>query len=315
MNNTKKTLLITGGNGFLGRNLAKRLKNKYNVILGSRNNKNNWVAHGETGCEFCPLDVSNIESVRDCIQKYKPEVIIHAAATKFVDLSEKFPLETIDVNVVGSENIARVAIEHGVEFVIGISTDKAAPPVSNIYGMSKAIMERTFCLLNGKTKFCSVRYGNVCWSTGSALPVWSKMILSAKTIASTGYYMRRFLFTVDDAVDLVEAALNNKSIVAGKIVAKKMKSAQISDLLDVFCRENSCTWEKSTPRPGERVDEVLVSKSELEFSELVKIDNQEYILISPNVFSSNPVEQELNSQNAERLSEEELLKIVKSNIR
>jgi UDP-glucose 4-epimerase len=128
-----KKILITGGSGFLGRNLAQSLKSNYKVYLGSRNNKNNFYASKITDCESLPLDVSNINSVRDVINTVKPDIIIHAAATKFVDLSEKYPMETIDVNVVGSQNIARVSIECGVEYVIGISTDKAAPPIRNIY--------------------------------------------------------------------------------------------------------------------------------------------------------------------------------------
>ena len=144
----KKNLLITGGNGYLGTNLAKKFKKKYNIILGSRNNFLNQKQSELVGCDFSPLDVTNIESVRDVVNKFKPEIIIHAAATKFVDLSEKFPFECIDVNILGSVNVARVAIEKNVKIVIGISTDKTAPPVGNIYGLSKATMERLFCSLN-----------------------------------------------------------------------------------------------------------------------------------------------------------------------
>ena len=123
------------------------------------------------------LDVANINSVIDAVNYVKPDIIIHAAATKFVDLSEKYPLECHDVNILGSANIARVAIDKKIEGVIGISSDKASPPVKNIYGMSKAVMEKLFISLsnNHKTKFTCVRYGNVTWSTGSVLPIWSKM--------------------------------------------------------------------------------------------------------------------------------------------
>ena len=130
----KKNLLITGGSGFLGINLALRLRKKYNVFIGSRNQKRNYDAKLETGCEAIPLDVTNIESVRDAIIYCKPDTIIHAAATKFVDISEKFPFECSDVNILGSTNIARVAIERGVKTVIGISTDKATQPIKNFPG-------------------------------------------------------------------------------------------------------------------------------------------------------------------------------------
>ena len=193
---------ITGGSGFLGRNLALKLKKiGFEVILASRNNKNNFIAKKITSCNVIPCDITNIESLRDLFREIKPNIVIHAAATKFVDLSEKFPMETIDVNVLGSQNVARVSIENEVEIVLGISTDKATPPIRNIYGLTKAIMERNFCLLDGKTKtkFANVRYGNVAWSTGSVLPIWKNMFEETNIIKSTGPEMRRFFFTVDDA--------------------------------------------------------------------------------------------------------------------
>ena len=98
----------------MGRNLALKLKDDYRVILTARNNKQNFFAKQLTGCEVAPMDVVNIESVRDTFSEFQPHIVIHAAATKFVDLSEKYPMECIDVNVVGSQNIARVAVEKGV---------------------------------------------------------------------------------------------------------------------------------------------------------------------------------------------------------
>lgn len=78
------------------------LKERFNVTLGARNNKNNLLAESLTGCEAVPLDVSNINSLRDITLYAKPDIIIHAAATKFVDRSESFPMETLDVNILGS---------------------------------------------------------------------------------------------------------------------------------------------------------------------------------------------------------------------
>ena len=135
-----KTILITGGTGFVGKRLGLALKSDYRIILAGRNNKLAKQAQDCTGCEAVPLDVTNIESVRDIVVAERPNIIIHAAATKFVDNAERQPMECIDVNVLGSQNVARVAMERGVETVIGLSTDKASPPVLNTYGMSKALM-------------------------------------------------------------------------------------------------------------------------------------------------------------------------------
>ncbi len=144
------TLLITGGTGFLGRRLALALKDQYRVVLTGRNNKQNMMAQTFTGCEALPMDVARIESIRDAFAEVRPTVVIHAAATKFVDLAERQPMECVDVNVLGSQNVARLALEFGVEKVIGISTDRAAPPVRNtLDGLTKAFLDGAGVLLDG----------------------------------------------------------------------------------------------------------------------------------------------------------------------
>ena len=124
-----QTLLITGGTGFLGKHLGLALKDQYRVVLTGRNNKHNRDAQEFTGCTTLPMDVTSIESIRDVFTEVRPHVVVHAAATKYVDLSELQPMECIDVNVLGSQNIARVCVEKGVSTVIGMSTDKTAPPL------------------------------------------------------------------------------------------------------------------------------------------------------------------------------------------
>jgi len=308
----KKTILVTGGTGFLGKRLGIALKKDYHVILGARNNKQNFIAKKNSGCEVVPLDVVNIESIRDAFNEIRPNIVIHAAATKFVDLSEKLPMECVDVNVRGSQNLARVAIEKGIEVVIGISTDKASPPVKNTYGLTKALMERMFCLMNGKskTKFCCVRYGNVAWSTGSVLPIWKKMHEESNIIGTTGPEMRRFLFTVDEAVQLVLTALKNIDEFQGKILSRKMKAAKIEDILNLWIKEKGGKWEKIQSRPGERNDEFLIGELELPFTYEKVLDNITHYVISMNDKPSIPLNQILSSANTERLSEAEIYKII-----
>ena len=308
----KETILITGGTGFLGKRLGLRLKDKYRVILAGRNNKQNMAAAKLSGCEVAPLDVAHIESVRDLLAEFKPQVIIHAAATKFVDLAEKFPMECVDVNVLGSQNVARVAMQSGVKTVIGISTDKAAPPVRNTYGLSKALMERMYCSLNGKsaTKFTCVRYGNVAWSTGSVLPIWKKMHEETGVIGTTGPEMRRFFFTVDEAVNLVLTALYDIENVQGKVLSRKMKAAQIEDILKVWTNSKGGRYEKIEGRPGERDDEFLIGDLELPYTQEVMYDNITHYLISFNAKVNNPVSFGLSSANTERLTEQEIHYII-----
>lgn len=308
----KEKILITGGSGFLGRNLALRLKDDYEVILTSRNHKQNFTTQNLTGCKVIPMDISNIESIRDIFNEEKPDIVIHAAATKFVDLCEKYPMESIDVNILGSQNVARVSMEFKVKMVIGISTDKACPPVRNIYGLTKATMEKMFCLLNGKTetKFTCVRYGNVAWSTGSVLPVWKNMFEKTKVLKSTGPEMRRFFFTVNHAVDLVVNAIENIDMIQGKILSREMKSAQISDILDVWVEQYGGSWERMEGRPGERDDEYLVGELELPYSSETIINGVKHYIISPNEKSTTPLTSTIHSGNCERLSKTEIIDLL-----
>jgi UDP-glucose 4-epimerase len=307
-----KTILITGGTGFLGRNLAPALKDEYNVVLTGRNNKQNSFAQQVTGCQVLPMDVANIEAVRDTFVETKPDIVIHAAATKFVDLAERQPMECVDVNVLGSQNIARVAVEKGVDVVLGISTDKAAPPVRNTYGLSKALMERIFCSMNGKTdtKFAAVRYGNVAWSTGSVLPIWKKMFEETNVIKTTGPEMRRFFFSVDEAVKLVLTALDEIETIQGKVLSRYMKAAQIEDLLTVWTEEKGGSWERMEGRPGEREDEFLIGEIELPYAAEVFYDDVKHYIISFNEKAENPIDFGLSSANTERLTRDEMLSLI-----
>lgn len=289
-----------------------KLKHEYRVILTGRNNKQNLFASKYTGCQVAPMDISNIESVRDAFVEFRPDIVIHAAATKFVDLAEKYPMECVDVNVLGSQNVARVAVERGTPVVIGISTDKAAPPVRNIYGMSKSVMERIFCAMNGKTdtKFTAVRYGNVAWSTGSVLTIWKKMHEETGVIGTTGPEMRRFFFSVDEAAQLVITAMNNMDLVQGKVLSRHMKAAQIEDILQVWIEEKGGKWEKIEGRPGERDDEFLIGDLELPYTEELQLDGIKHYLISFNDKVAKPVAFGLSSANTDRLSREEILAII-----
>jgi len=307
-----KKILITGGSGFLGRHLAIKLSKDNKVLLGGRNNANNMLAELKTGCVVVPLDITNEKSIRDTLNEFRPDTIIHAAATKYVDVSEKNPFECIDVNVIGSENIARQAIECGIKNVVGISTDKAAPPVGNIYGHSKAIMERLFSSLSGRTetKFICVRFGNIAWSTGSVFPIWERMTEADKKIGTTGPQMRRFFLTVYDAADLVVTAMNNIETYHGGILALKMRAAKIEDILKVWSKKFNIPYEKIDERPGDKLDEVLIGKIELPKVQEIEIDGNPYYYINFYKKFANALTDEISSANAGRLNEEEMLNLI-----
>lgn len=308
-----ETILITGGTGFLGRFLAKRLKDLgKRVVVGARNNEQNRFASKVTGCEFKPLDVSNMESVRDAIHEVRPDVIVHAAATKYVDLSEQEPMECVDVNVLGSQNVLRAAIAFGVPKFLAISTDKAAPPVNSTYGITKALMERIVCSMDDKTstRFGTVRFGNIAWSTGSVFPLWKEMQTRHGLIQSTGPHMRRYFFSVHDAIELVETALNNFDAIGGRVLTCDMGAAQISDILDIWVRVRGGEWEQVRERPGDSLDQWLIGESEVRHTRKVQLDGKDCYLVDFRDSSFGDISGPMSSANARRLSDEEVVNLL-----
>jgi UDP-N-acetylglucosamine 4,6-dehydratase/5-epimerase len=306
------TILITGGTGFLGRHLGRALRARYSVVLGGRNHDQNRVAQEFTGCPVLAFDVANIEAVRDAMAEVRPAIVIHAAASKYVDIAERQPMECLDVNVSGSQNVARVAIEKGVGVVVGISTDKSAAPVANTYGLTKALMERLFCAMDGKsdTRFVCVRFGNLPWSTGSVFPIWKRMHAETGVIGSTGPKMTRYFSPVDDAVQLVTTALARTEELHGKVLSREMKSARIRDILDVWVKHLGGRWTPIEGRAGERSHESLIGETEVQSTTAVRFDGVRHYVINFNKHVANPLPAPLSSADAERFTEAELLDLI-----
>ena len=290
------------------------LKDRFKVILAARNNNQNRMTEQVTNCTVLPLDVSNIEAVRDVFAETGPEIVVHAAATKYVDLSERQPMECLDINIIGSQNIARVAVERGVKTVIGMSTDKAAPPIGNTYGLTKALMERLFCAMNGKsdTRFACVRHGNIAWSTGSVFPIWKRMHDSTGVIGSTGPDMTRYFSDVTEAANLVITAIDNVEALQGRVVSRAMKAARIRDILELWIRHKGGSWKQIESRPGERPHEYLIGEPELIHTTETNFNGARHYVISFNEISPRPLAATLCSADAERLSDDELLRIINS---
>jgi len=296
----------------LGRHLGLALKDDYSVVLAGRNNSHNQAAQRFTGCTVMPLDVTNIESVRDVFVETRPQIVVHAAATKYVDLSERYPMECLDVNVLGSQNVARVSVEKGVEMVVGMSTDKSAPPVGNTYGLTKALMERLFCAMNGKseTRFACVRHGNLAWSTGSVFPIWKQMQEATGVIGSTGPDMTRFFTKVEEGVELIKTAMENIEQVQGTVLSRSLKSARIRDILEIWIKQKGGSWKQIEGRPGERPHEYLIGEPELPYTYEMRFRGVKHYAINFAERANDVLALPPNSENAERLSETEILDII-----
>ncbi len=308
-----KKVLITGGSGFLGKNLSKKLLNDYQLFCTSRNQKQLQQLKQNIDLEILPGDVTNYHSINEVISRVKPDIIVHAAATKFVGLSEKFPNECIDVNILGSQNVLRSSINNDVEYVLGISTDKATSPIENFYGHSKAIMENLFTLSNGEynTKFGCVRYGNVAWSTGSVFPIWEEMTNSEKHVVSTGPEMSRFFFSIDDAVRLIEDSINFQEQLYGKILSIPMKGVKVSRILDIWCKHFKCDWSVGEIRSGDRPLEYLISEQEKLKTKNITLGENDYFLLDPKSAEEyKDLETSYSSLSASQFNDEEILDLI-----
>ena len=228
-----KKYLLTGGSGFLGEELIKRILDEGGKVI--------VVARSEVGLIKTKQIFPDIEYYTgDIADKFTLkrftviQGICYLAAFKHVGLAETQARECTLSNVVGSLNVLEHAVDAGVEFVLGISTDKAAQ-VKGVYGASKLIMERLFAQFEKdfpEIKFRTVRYGNVLYSTGSVLCKWRELLKDGKEVIVTEAGATRFFWTIDQAVDLIFDCMENAIDCVPYL--PEMKSMSIGNLLEAM---------------------------------------------------------------------------------
>ena len=270
MNFNGKKIFITGGTGSLGKALIKRLKQSdCTIIVYSRDEGKQALEFGQDSTIIKVIgDIRDFDKLNVTLQRYKPDYIIHTAALKRIDDMEFYPDECVKTNINGSENVARAALENGIEKCILVSTDKACQPV-NVYGSSKFIAERIFTNYDyhsTSTVFASVRYGNVIASRGSFIPLWMDMIQNDQTLKVTSEAMTRFLFTLEDAVDTVLGAL--EYAVGGEVFVPQINSYTLPTCIAALGKMLN-KQPKTTLmglRPGEKLHEDMLAVTELPFT-------------------------------------------------
>jgi UDP-glucose 4-epimerase len=266
-----KTLLITGGTGSFGNAVLKRFFNSdiKEIRIFSRDEKKQDDMRHELKSgkvKFYIGDVRDKQSVDGAMSGVN--YIFHAAALKQVPSCEFFPMQAVRTNVIGTENVLDSAIEHGVEKIVVLSTDKACYPI-NAMGISKAMMEKV-AIAKGRalgdaaqTTICVTRYGNVMASRGSVIPLWIDQIKAQKPITITDPNMTRFMMTLDDAVDLVLYAFahgHNGDLFIQKAPAATLKI--LSEALKELYRADVPVQVIGT-RHGEKLYESLVTREEM----------------------------------------------------
>jgi UDP-N-acetylglucosamine 4,6-dehydratase len=219
------------------------------------------------------------------------DIVVHAAALKQVPAAEYNPLECIKTNVNGASNIIQAAIEHNVEKVIALSTDKAANPI-NLYGATKLCSDKLFIAANnlvgkGRTRFAVVRYGNVVGSRGSVIPFFRKLVKEgAKEIPITDNRMTRFWITLDQGVDFVLKSFGRMQ--GGEIFVPKIPSAHIVDLAKAIAP--NLPQKIVGIRPGEKLHEVMCPADDSHLT----LEFDDHYVIQPSITFQNAIDYSKN---------------------
>jgi len=273
----RKTVLVTGGGGSIGRELCRQILRtgaERVVVLGRGENSIFEVIHAlseiDSGCELVPAicDVRDRAGMNAVFERFQPQVVFHAAAHKHVPMMEEYPAEAVKNNVLGTLCLADLAIEHDVERLVLVSTDKAVDP-SSVMGATKRISEmiiKGYAQTHG-ANMVSVRFGNVLGSRGSVIWVMKRQIERRLPITITDPDMFRYFMTIPEAAQLIlqAGAIGGQ----GEIFVLDMGSpVRIMDLAHDLIRLSGLAPNRDIPiriigrRAGEKLQEELLTESE-----------------------------------------------------
>ena len=329
-----KTLLITGGTGSFGNAVLNRfLRTDIGEIrIFSRDEKkqddmrHDFQARMPEVANKIKFFIGDVRSLQSC-KSVMPGVdyIFHAAALKQVPSCEFFPMEAVQTNVFGTDNVLTAAIEAKVKSVICLSTDKAAYPI-NAMGITKAIEEKVAVAksrYSGETKICCTRYGNVMCSRGSVIPLWIDQIRKGNPITLTEPKMTRFIMSLEEAVDLVLFAFENGQ--NGDIFVQKAPACTIQTQAEAVCELFGHQWPVTSAgsakdnikvigiRHGEKMYETLLTKEEcakaIDMGDFYRVPADNRDLNYDKYFTEGNAKraeiEEFNSDNTYRLNLEE----------
>lgn len=266
-----KILLITGGTGSFGNAVLRRFLNTKikEIRIFSRDEKKQddmRKKYNNPKLKFYIGDVRDVNSIVDAMRGV--DFVFHAAALKQVPSCEFYPMQAVETNVIGTENVLNVAINANVKKVIVLSTDKAVYPI-NAMGVSKAMMERVSVaksrnLDDSQIMIACTRYGNVMASRGSVIPLFLEQIKENKPLTITDPNMTRFMMSLDDAVELVLFAFENGE--TGDIFVQKAPAATVGLLADTLKNMVGKSEHKIKvigTRHSEKLYETLLTREEM----------------------------------------------------
>lgn len=300
-----KKVLITGGSGTVGSAFISKYYDKYELYNFSRNETNiSTLERQWPNVKSYFGDVRNLVDLIQVFETIKPDIVIHAAALKHVNLAEENPTAAIETNVIGSFNVIQASIRANVPLTVGVSTDKACDSDS-VYGYTKRMMELMF--MNSYTnsnRFICTRFANVAGSNGSVIPFWKKLAENGNKLKLTDPKMNRLMFSTTDAAKLIhEAILSSDKFKTSFIMSTKMKAVNMLDLAKVISNDIEVVGR----RPGEKLNETLVSTKEL--SKTYTVSNS-VLIFNYETDISNRLTKEHSSLTAEKMSITEMKQLL-----
>lgn len=264
-----KSILITGGTGSFGKNFIKTSLKKYpgikRLVIYSRDELKQFEMQQELSPQEHKCLRYFIGDVRDGARLKRAfegiDIVIHAAALKQVPAAEYNPIECINTNILGAENVINAALDTGVQKVVALSTDKAAAPI-NLYGATKLCSDKLFTAANNMKglrplTFSVVRYGNVLGSRGSVIPFFLQKRKEG-VLPITDERMTRFSISLEEANELVYFAIENSW--GGEVFVPKIPSYNIMDVAKAIAP--NVEHKIVGIRPGEKLHEEMITESD-----------------------------------------------------
>jgi FlaA1/EpsC-like NDP-sugar epimerase len=316
-----KTILITGCGGSIGSELCRQVL-KYqprNIILLDANETNlfniEMEIQNEKYCRHCEAVLGQVQDeilMNDVFEKYKPEVVFHAAAYKHVPMLEKNPWQAVFNNIVGSRVAMEIAIKHHVERFVLVSTDKAVRP-TNVMGASKRVTELIMQEMQGNgTKLMAVRFGNVLGSSGSVIPIFHRQIERGGPVTVTHPEIKRFFMTIPEASQMIlQAGMMGEG---GEIFILKMGTpVKIADMARDLIRLSGKEPEVDIRivyiglREGEKLNEELVTEGE----DVLSTQHEEILALR----SNNHLKHNSKHQKERNILKEQIDNLVKDALR
>ena len=300
-----KKIFITGGAGYLGRNLVKRYYNNNEITVYSRDEAKHYYLKKEFPNINCVVgDVRNFDLMKRASAGH--DIGIFAASLKQIGAVDQNVEESVRIIIDGALNSRRVAEENNMEAACFISTDKSRA-ATTLYGAMKFVANESF-IVNSyvtPTRLSSAIYGNVLNSTGSVIPLIWDAINKGYSLTLYSQEMTRFMIDIKEAMDLIEIGLEKD----GVNVIPNLKAFKVKDLFEIYAEKFGLTYIVGEPRISEKLHEMMISKEEAPRT-TYELNNNTYVMHYQDL-SDDPFEGEFTSDTV-CVSKEELIEILES---